>query len=76
MTSDELERKCLFMQRQIFFIWCLFFISFGSAIAQWVKIDPAEVEKMMQLPQDDWLNLTLMGHQNRVCSYLHGEIQL
>jgi hypothetical protein len=31
------------------------------ASAQAVTIDPTEVEKMMQLPQDDWLNLTLMG---------------
>ncbi len=36
-------------------------MSIGGAVGQWVKIDPAEVEKMMQLPQDDWLNLTLMG---------------
>ena len=61
MTSDELDRKCSFMKQQICFISCLLFISFGSTAAQWVKIDPAEVEKMMQLPQDDWLNLTLMG---------------
>ena len=49
------------MKQQIFFTCCLLFISIGGAVGQWVKIDPAEIEKMMQLPQDDWLNLTLMG---------------
>ncbi len=49
------------MKQQIFFTCCLLFISIGGAVGQWVKIDPAEIEKMMQLPQDNWLNLTLMG---------------
>ena len=49
------------MRRQIFSSCCLLFIFVGSVAGQWVKIDPAESEKMMQLPQDDWLNLTLMG---------------
>ncbi len=49
------------MKRQIFFTCCLLFILIGNAIGQRVTIDPAEIEKMMQLPQDDWLNLTLMG---------------
>ena len=49
------------MKRQIFFTCCLLFITIGDAVGQWGKVDPAEIEKMMQLPQDDWLNLTLMG---------------
>lgn len=49
------------MKRQIFFTCCLLFILTGNTIGQRVQIDPAEIEKMMQLPQDDWLNLTLMG---------------
>ena len=49
------------MKQQIFLTCCLLFILIGNTIGQRVKIDPAEVEKMMQLPQDDWLNLTLMG---------------
>ena len=49
------------MKRQIFFTCCLLFILIGDTIGQRVKIDTAEIEKMMQLPQDDWLNLTLMG---------------
>ena len=49
------------MKRHIFFTCCLLFIIIGDAVGQWGKVDPAEIEKMMQLPQDDWLNLTLMG---------------
>ena len=49
------------MKRQIFFTYCLLFIAIGDVAGQWGKVDPAEIEKMMQLPQDDWLNLTLMG---------------
>ena len=49
------------MKQRIFCACCLFFIFIGNVVGQWVKIDPAEIEKMMQLPQDDWLNLTLMG---------------
>lgn len=49
------------MKRQIFSTCCLLLILIGGAAGQWVKMDPAEIEKMMQLPQDDWLNLTLMG---------------
>ena len=49
------------MKRQIFVTCCLLFITIGDAVGQWGKVDPAEIEKMMQLPQDDWLNLTLMG---------------
>ncbi len=49
------------MRQQIFCACCLLFILVGSVVGQWVKIDLAEIEKMMQLPQDDWLNLTLMG---------------
>ena len=49
------------MKQQILFACCLLLISIGSAVGKWVKVDPAEIEKMMQLPQDDWLNLTLMG---------------
>ena len=49
------------MKQQIFFTCCLLFILIGNTVGQRVKIDPAEIEKMMQLPQDDWLNLTLMG---------------
>ena len=52
------------MKQQIFCTCCLLFIFIvfiGGAVGQWVKIDSAEIEKMMQLPQDDWLNLTLMG---------------
>ena len=49
------------MKQQIFCTYCLLFVLIGNVVGQWVKIDPAEVEKMMQLPQDDWLNLTLMG---------------
>ena len=51
----------LFMKQQIIFTCCLLFITVGDAVGQWGKVDPAEIEKMMQLPQDDWLNLTLMG---------------
>ena len=49
------------MKQQIIFTCCLLFVSIGNTTGQWAKIDPAEVEKMMLLPQDDWLNLTLMG---------------
>ena len=49
------------MKHQIFCTCYLFFILIGSAVGQWMKVDPVEIEKMMQLPQDDWLNLTLMG---------------
>ena len=49
------------MKQQIFCTCCLLFISIGSVVGQWAKINPVEIEKMMQLPQDDWLNLTLMG---------------
>ena len=49
------------MKQQIFFTCCLLFIGVGDAVGQWGPVDPAEIEKMMQLPQDDWLNLTLMG---------------
>ena len=49
------------MKQQIACTCCLLFISIGSVAGQWVTIDPVEIEKMMQLPQDDWLNLTLMG---------------
>ena len=49
------------MKQQIFFTCCLLFIAVGDAVGQWGTVDPAEIEKMMQLPQDDWLNLTLMG---------------
>ena len=50
------------LMKQQFFLTCyLLFISIGSVAGQWEEIDPAEIEKMMQLPQDDWLNLTLMG---------------
>ena len=49
------------MKRQIFFTYCLLFIAIADAAGQWGKVDPVEIEKMMQLPQDDWLNLTLMG---------------
>ena len=45
-------------------------------VGEWVEADPAEIEKMMQLPQDDWLNLTLMGHENRVCPSLYGKIKI
>ena len=51
----------LLMKQQIFCTCCLLFILIGNVVGQWVKIDPVEIEKMMQLPQDDWLNLTLMG---------------
>ena len=51
----------LFMKQQIIFTCCLLFITVGDAVGQWGKVDTAEVKKMMQLPQDDWLNLTLMG---------------
>lgn len=61
MKYDELERKCFPAKQQIFCTCCLLFILIGGAVGQWVKVDPAEIEKMMQLPQDDWLNLTLMG---------------
>ena len=61
MKYDELERKCFPAKQQIFCTCCLLFILIGGAVGQRVKIDPAEIEKMMQLPQDDWLNLTLMG---------------
>ena len=49
------------MRQQFLFICCLLLISIGSAVGKWAKVDPAEIEKMVQLPQDDWLNLTLMG---------------
>ena len=49
------------MKQQIFLTCCLFFILIEGVMGQQVKIDPVEVEKMMRLPQDDWLNLTLMG---------------
>ncbi len=49
------------MKQQIFLTCYLLFISIGSVAGEWEEIDPAEIEKMMQLPQDDWLNLTLMG---------------
>ena len=48
------------MKQQILFTCCLLLISIGSAVGKWAKVDSAEIEKMMQLPQDDWLNLTLM----------------
>lgn len=50
-----------FMKQRILFTCCLLVISVGNAVGGWVEVDPAEIEKMMQLPQDDWLNLTLMG---------------
>ena len=28
-----------------------------------VKIDPVELEKMVQLPQEDWFTLTVMGEK-------------
>ncbi len=49
------------MKQTIFFISWLLLMSMQSVIGQTVKIDSAELEKMMQLPQEDWLNLTLMG---------------
>lgn len=49
------------MKQQIFLTCCLLFILIENAMGQRVKIDPVEIEKMMRLPQDDWLNLTLMG---------------
>ena len=49
------------MERTIFSICCLLFVSMQSIEGQTVKIDSVELEKMMQLPQEDWLNLTMMG---------------
>ena len=40
---------------------CLLIITTGISLGQAVDVDPAEVEKMFRLPQDDWLNLEIMG---------------
>ena len=61
MKYHKLEWKCFPAKQQIFCTCCLLFILIGGAVGQRLKTDPAEIEKMMQLPQDDWLNLTLMG---------------
>ena len=56
-----IDEEMLLMKQQIFLTCCLLFILIEGVMGQRVKIDPVEVEKMMRLPQDDWLNLTLMG---------------
>ncbi|MDE0043867.1 MAG: hypothetical protein OXT74_17630, partial [Candidatus Poribacteria bacterium] len=40
---------------------CFLTIVMGASLAHAVAVDPAQVEKMFRLPQDDWLNLELMG---------------
>ncbi|MCH8294739.1 hypothetical protein IH992_26945 [Candidatus Poribacteria bacterium] len=49
------------MKRMVLFICYLVFVAMQSTMGQTVEIERAEIEKMMRLPQDDWLDLTLMG---------------
>ena len=49
------------MKRMVLFFCYLVFVAMQSTMGQTVEIERAEIEKMMQLPQDDWLDLTLMG---------------
>jgi hypothetical protein len=49
------------MKHTEFTVICLLSILTGASLGGAVDIDPAEVEKMFRLPQDDWLNLELMG---------------
>jgi hypothetical protein len=49
------------MKVQIGLICCLFISSATSIMGQTVEINPAEIEEIMQLPQEDWLDLTLMS---------------
>ncbi len=42
-------------------IACLLFILTGIPLGRAINLDPAEVAKMFRLPQDDWLNLEIMG---------------
>ena len=49
------------MKHTEFTVICLLSILTGASLGGAVDIDPAEVEKMFRLPQDDWLDLELMG---------------
>ena len=49
------------MKHTEFIVICLVAILTGASLGGAEDIDPAEVEKMFRLPQDDWLNLELMG---------------
>ena len=49
------------MKHPEFIVICLLTILTGTSLGHAVYIDPAEVERMFRLPQDDWLNLELMG---------------
>ena len=49
------------MTRRELFSLGLLLVLISPVMGQTVKIDSAELEQMMQLPQEDWLNLTLMG---------------
>ena len=48
------------MRQTEFTVACLSIILTGISLGHAVDVDPAEVEKMFPLPQDDWLNLEIM----------------
>ena len=49
------------MKHTEFFAICLLATLTGLSLGDAVDVDPVEVERMFPLPQDDWLNLELMG---------------
>ena len=50
--------------RPIILLYCfLLFLFVQFSEGEVVKIDPMELEKMVQLPQEDWLNLSVMGEK-------------
>ena len=49
------------MKHTGFTVICLLAILTRLSLGGEVDVDPAEVERMFRLPQDDWLNLELMG---------------
>lgn len=48
------------MNHTKYIVICLLTIITVASLTHAVDVDPAEVEKMYRLPQDDWLNLELM----------------
>ena len=49
------------MKRMVLFFCYLVFATMQLTMGQTVEVERSEVKKMMRLPQDDWLDLTLMG---------------
>ena len=49
------------MKHTEFSVICILAILTCSSLGGTVDVDPAKVESMFRLPQDDWLNLELMG---------------